>query len=46
MIRFNPDTENGKKKEGCFKPKNEDIHKKKFYDLNEEEWERRILKKL
>jgi len=46
LIRFNPDiyTENNKKIKGCFKPltKIEDIHKKKFYDLNEEEWKRRL----
>jgi hypothetical protein len=46
IIRFNPDnyTENNNKVEGCFKPltKIEDIHKKKFYDINEEEWKRRI----
>jgi len=46
LIRFNPDsyTENNKKIEGCFKPltKIEDIHKKKFYELNEEEWKRRL----
>ncbi len=46
MIRFNPDSyvENDKKVEGCFKPliKIEDIHKKKFYDINEKEWERRL----
>ena len=29
---------------GCFKPitKVEDIHKKKFYDVNELEWKRRL----
>jgi hypothetical protein len=53
LIRFNPDSytedressgENNKKVEGCFKPltKVEDIHKKKFYDLNKEEWKRRV----
>ncbi len=53
MIRFNPDSyteehrpsgENKKKIEGCFKPltKIEDIHKKKFYELNKKEWKRRI----
>jgi hypothetical protein len=46
MIRFNPDiyTENKKKIEGCFKPltKIEDIHKKKFYEINKKEWERRL----
>ncbi len=46
IIRFNPDsyTENNKKVEGCFIPLTniEDIHKKKFYELNEEEWKRRI----
>ena len=46
LIRFNPDSymENKKKIEGCFKPliKIEDIHKKKFYELNEEEWNRRV----
>ena len=46
LIRFNPDSyiENNKKVEGCFTPliKIEDIHKKKFYDLNENEWKRRI----
>ena len=46
LIRFNPDSyvENKKKIKGCFTPltKIEDIHKKKFYDLNEEEWKRRV----
>ena len=46
IIRFNPDsyTENNKKVEGCFKPliKIEDIHKKKFYDINEKEWKQRV----
>jgi hypothetical protein len=46
IIRFNPDsyTENNNKVEGCFIPltKIEDIHKKKFYELNEEEWKRRL----
>ena len=46
LIRFNPDsyTENNQKVDGCFKPltKIEDIHKKKFYELNEEEWKRRV----
>jgi len=46
LIRFNPDgyIENNKKVEGCFTPliKIEDIHKKKFYDLNEKEWKRRV----
>ena len=47
IIRFNPDNyinENNKKIEGCFKPllKIEDIHKKKFYDINKEEWKRRV----
>ncbi len=46
LIRFNPDSymENDKKVEGCFKSliKIEDIHKKKFYDINEKEWERRL----
>jgi len=46
LIRFNPDSymENNKKVEGCFIPltKIEDIHKKKFYDINEKEWKRRI----
>jgi hypothetical protein len=53
LIRFNPDRytgdlgsspENNNKVEGCFIPltKIEDIHKKKFYDINEEEWKRRI----
>jgi hypothetical protein len=32
------------KVDGCFKPltKIEDIHKKKFYEINKEEWERRL----
>jgi hypothetical protein len=47
LIRFNPDgyiDSNNKKLEGCFKPltKIEDVHKKKFYDLNEGEWARRM----
>ncbi len=46
IIRFNPDsyTENNKKVEGCFVPliTIEDIHKKKFYELNEKEWKRRV----
>jgi hypothetical protein len=46
LIRFNPDNyiENNKKVEGCFKPltKEEDYYKKRFYDLNEEEWKRRV----
>ena len=53
IIRFNPDSykgdlssspENNTKIEGCFKPltKVEDIHKQKFYDLNKEEWKRRV----
>ena len=47
MIRFNPDNyidENGNKVEGCFKPLTEvqDMHKKRFYNINETEWNRRI----
>ena len=46
MIRFNPDDyiDKDKKIEGCFKPltKIEDIHKKKFYELNKKEWKRRV----
>jgi hypothetical protein len=46
FIRFNPDsyTDMYKKVPGCFKPliNVEDIHKKRFYDINKEEWERRI----
>jgi hypothetical protein len=46
LIRFNPDsyTENNQKVDGCFKPltKIEDVHKKKFYELNKEEWKRRV----
>jgi hypothetical protein len=47
MIRFNPDRyiyKNNIKVEGCFKPltKIEDIYKKKFYDINKEEWKRRV----
>ncbi len=47
LIRFNPDgyiDSNNNKLEGCFKPltKIEDVHKKKFYDLNEGEWTRRM----
>ena len=34
----------GAKIDGCFKPliNIEDIHKKKFYDINKEEWKRRL----
>jgi len=47
IIRFNPDryiNYNEEKVEGCFKPliNIEDIHKKKFYDINQTEWKRRI----
>jgi len=47
MIRFNPDKyidEKNKKVEGCFKPliNIEDIHKKKFYEVNKNEWKRRV----
>ena len=46
LIRFNPDSyiENDKKVDVCFKPliNIEDIHKKKFYDINEKEWKRRV----
>jgi hypothetical protein len=47
FIRFNPDSYiniNNEKIEGCFKPliSIEDIHKKKFYDINKDEWNRRI----
>jgi len=46
IIRFNPDSYNikNKKIQGCFKDitKIEDIHKKKFYDLNIDEWNKRI----
>lgn len=46
MIRFNPDkyTHDNKQIEGCFKPliNIEDIHKKKFYDINNKEWKRRV----
>ncbi len=46
IIRFNPDNyiENNKKVEGCFKPLTtiEDIYKRRFYDLNKEEWKRRV----
>ena len=47
LIRFNPDTyvnENEEKVQGCFKAltKVEDIHKKRFYNINETEWIRRV----
>jgi len=47
LIRFNPDgyiNENNEKIEGCFKPliKIEDIHKRKFYNINKKEWNKRI----
>ena len=47
MIRFNPDNyidKNNIKIEGCFKPltKIEDMYKKKFYDINTDEWKRRV----
>jgi hypothetical protein len=47
LIRFNPDTyldENEEKVQGCFTPllKVEDIHKKRFYNINESEWIRRV----
>lgn len=47
FIRFNPDCytrKNKKKEKSCFKPiiNIEDIHKKRFYDVVKEEWERRI----
>jgi hypothetical protein len=47
LIRFNPDTyvdENEEKVQGCFIPltKVEDIHKKRFYNINEKEWVRRL----
>jgi len=47
FIRFNPDNynhENGNKVEGCFKPLTEvkDMHKRRFYNINEEEWNTRI----
>jgi hypothetical protein len=47
FIRFNPDSyinKNTKKIEGCFKPliSIEDIHKKKFYNINKNEWDRRL----
>lgn len=48
MIRFNPDSyinENEEKVQGCFKPLTnvEDIHKRRFYDINYTEWDRRII---
>jgi hypothetical protein len=47
MLRFNPDSYivgNDNKIEGCFKPLISvvDIHKKKFYDVNKKEWNRRL----
>jgi hypothetical protein len=47
FIRFNPDiyiSKNNQKIEECFKPliSLEDIHKKKFYDINKDEWNRRL----
>ena len=47
IIRFNPDNyneENGNKVEGCFKPLIEvqDMHKRRFYNINETEWNRRM----
>ena len=47
LIRFNPDTyvdENEEKVQSCFLPmtKVEDMHKKRFYDINESEWTRRV----
>ena len=47
MIRFNPDNyidENEIKIEGCFKALTEvqDMHKKRFYNINEKEWNTRI----
>jgi hypothetical protein len=53
MIRFNPDNyidENNNKVEGCFNPLTEvqDMYKKRFYNINEIEWNRRncILQKV
>ncbi len=47
FIRFNPDSYISKnnKVKGCFKPliSIEDIHKKKFYDINKDEWNRRLV---
>jgi len=48
MIRFNPDSyinENEEKVQGCFKPLTnvEDIHKRRFYDVDYTEWDRRII---
>ena len=47
FIRFNPDSYKNKKNEkieGCFIPliSIEDIHKKKFYNINKDEWNRRL----
>jgi hypothetical protein len=47
FIRFNPDSYKNKKNEkieGSFNPliTIEDIHKKKFYDINKDEWSRRL----
>lgn len=47
LIRFNPDSytnENEEKIQGCFTPliKVEDIHKKRFYNINETEWVKRV----
>ena len=45
LIRFNPDNyidENENKVSGCFKPLVDNIHKKRFYDINEDEWNIRI----
>jgi len=46
FIRFNPDkyTENREEVEGCFKPlvNVEDANRKRFYDINRKEFERRV----
>jgi len=47
LIRFNPDSyirKNKERENGCFKPliDIEDIHRKKFYNIVKEEWNRRI----
>lgn len=44
LIRFNPDSyinEDGEKVEGCFIPVTKS-GVKRYYDINEEEWQRRI----
>jgi len=47
LIRFNPDSyirKNKEREKGCFKPfiNIDDMHRKKFYNIVKEEWNRRI----